>query len=59
MLEAYAKMEQSIVKLKLEMRDLYAKFQSEADLKFKKIIVLDTMVNQLKQEQDVNRVKRT
>lgn len=58
-LEAYDKMEQSMVKLKLEMRELYAKFQSESDLKFKKLVVLDTIVNQLKQEQEVIRVKRT
>ncbi len=40
------------------MRELYAKFQSESDLKFKKLVVLDTQVNQLKQEQEVLRVNR-
>ena len=48
-----------MLRLKQEMKEIYGKMQSDTDLKFKKLVVLDNQLTQLKQEQDVLRVKRT
>eukprot|EP00347_Sterkiella_histriomuscorum_P012841 403367021 len=58
-LEEYEQIEQSVVIMKKEMKEFYSKIQNDTDLKFKKLVQIDTQLNMLKQEQDVMRNKKT
>ena len=58
-LHQYEEIEKSLVKMKADMKELYGQITQDTDLKFKKIVIMDTQLNIIKQEQEVMRNKKT
>ena len=59
MIDYYESIETSILIMKKEMREFYNKIQTDTDIKFKKVVIMDAQMDMLQKEQENYRNKRT